>query len=172
MAGRLTFELFESTCPVTCENFKCLLTGEKGKSTISQIPLHYKGSKVHRVFSDYILQAGDFTRGDGRGGETISGVPLPDEDRITQVFTPTAGLLAMANIPEIPSSATSQFFITLTASALPHLDGKYTIFGHVKSGKELLTVISKYGDPLKGLVNADITISDCGISDKLVFIGR
>ncbi len=53
----------------------------------------------------------------------------------------------MANVPEIPGSATSQFFITLTAEALPHLDGKYSIFGQVKSGKELLAVISKYGDP-------------------------
>ncbi len=97
VAGRLTFELYEDLCPQTCENFKALCTGEKGLSAITGKPLHYKGSKIHKVFQDYILQAGDFTRGDGRGGETIFGASLIDEDLKTQhPWGP--GTLAMANV--------------------------------------------------------------------------
>lgn len=113
-AGRLTLDLFEDLCPLTCENFKQLCTGEKGVSKLSGKPLHYKGSKIHKVFSDYILQGGDFTRGDGRGGESIyPGGGLADEDLHT-LHKWGPGTLAMANISGVPDSSNSQFFITLS----------------------------------------------------------
>ncbi len=106
-AGRLTFDLFEDLCPLTCENFKYLCTGEKGVSKLSGKPLHYKGSKIHKVFSDYILQGGDFTRGDGRGGESIyPGGGLSDEDLHT-LHKWGPGTLAMANISGVPDSSNS-----------------------------------------------------------------
>ena len=120
IAGRLTFDLYEDLCPLTCENFKALCTGEKGISVISKKPLHYKGSKIHKVFTDYIIQAGDFTRGDGRGGETIFGAPLVDEDLKTQ-YPWGPGTLAMARVPGVPNSSTSQFFITLSQEPNTHL---------------------------------------------------
>lgn len=107
--GRLTFELFDDT-PVTSENFKCLCTGEKGTSSISGLPLHYKGSKIHKVYPNYIIQGGDFIRGDGRGGESIYGKNFADENYNHKHSGP--GLLAMANCGT-PDSSNSQFFISV-----------------------------------------------------------
>jgi cyclophilin family peptidyl-prolyl cis-trans isomerase len=171
VAGRLTFELYEDLVPQTCENFKALCTGEKGTSAISGKPLHYKGCKIHKVFTDYILQAGDFTRGDGRGGETIFGAPLIDEDLKTQhQWGP--GTLAMANVQGVPNSSTSQFFITLSQEPNTHLQGHYVVFGRVKSGLELLSEISVYGtssnlDGKDGTPTADLVITNCGLMDRI-----
>ncbi|KAG1053242.1 hypothetical protein G6F43_004672 [Rhizopus delemar] len=71
-SGRMTFKLFSDTVPKTAENFRALCTGEKGKG-ISGKPLHYKNSYFHRIIPGFMAQGGDFTMGDGRGGESIYG---------------------------------------------------------------------------------------------------
>lgn len=93
--GRLVFELFADIVPKTAENFRCLVTGEHGVSPASGRLLHYKGSRFHRLIAGFMAQGGDFTHGDGTGGESIFGPKFPDEN--FRVKHTTGGLLSMAN---------------------------------------------------------------------------
>ena len=65
-AGRIRLGLFGEVTPLTVANFVGLV---KGGSERNGRPLHYKGSRMHRIMPGFMLQGGDFTRGDGAGGD-------------------------------------------------------------------------------------------------------
>jgi len=134
-AGRVVFELFSDVCPKTCENFRCLCTGEKGKGKTTGKPLHYQGIIFHRVIEGFMLQSGDFSKGNGTGGESIYGGTFADECFDLKHDKPY--LLSMANRGENTNG--SQFFITTALT--PHLDGKHVVFGQVIDGEKVVRTI-------------------------------
>lgn len=154
-AGRVEMELFADTCPKTAENFRQLCVGTKNKEGKA---LHFKGSSFHRVIPNFMCQGGDFTRGDGTGGESIYGGRFDDETfqgKAGKHFGP--GTLSMANAGRNTNG--SQFF--LCTAATPWLDGKHVVFGQVTKGYDVVKAMEAVGSQ-SGRTSKMVTISDCG----------
>eukprot|EP00937_MAST-01D_sp_MAST-1D-sp2_P001836 g1836.t1 len=154
--GRITFELFADVVPKTAENFRALCTGEKGMGRMGK-PLHYKGCAFHRIITQFMCQGGDFTRGNGTGGESIFGEKFDDESFAGKAGRHTGfGCLSMANAG--PNTNGSQFFICLAET--DWLDGKHVVFGKLKEGANVLRAMEAVGTQ-GGSPTRTVVITSC-----------
>lgn len=117
--GELTLELWPEAAPRTVENFRQLV--QNG---------FYDGLTFHRIIPGFIIQGG-CPHGDGTGGPGYT-IAAEFNDRPHE-----KGTLSMARTADINSGG-SQFFICLDRANCEHLDGHYTVFGHVIEGEQTL----------------------------------
>jgi cyclophilin family peptidyl-prolyl cis-trans isomerase len=124
--GTIEFELAVLDAPQTSRNF--LELARKG---------YFNGLEIHRVVANFVVQDGD-PRGDGEGGP---GYTIRDELNERPYLRGTVGMAL-----EWRDTGGSQFFIT--HSPQPHLDARYTAFGHVVNGMDVVDRI-KAGDVIQ-----------------------
>ena len=114
--GTIELELAIGEAPLTVANFMAL--ARRG---------FFNGLLIHRVVADFVLQAGD-PRGDSEGGP---GYAIRDELNQRPYLRGTVGMAL-----DWQDTAGSQFFIA--HSPLPQLDGRYTAFGQVVNGMDVV----------------------------------
>lgn len=159
--GTFEIELFPKLSPMTVTNFY----------NLSQIG-YYNDVIFHRISKNFVIQTGDPT-GTGEGGKSIYGDNFPDEiDTLNQIYKDgyKRGIVAMANAG--PNTNSSQFFIMLTDR--PNMPRKYTIFGKVIKGMDVVDKIAAVdidqnklffnrptdGKPIKDIKILSITFKD------------
>lgn len=147
-------ELFADKVPKTAENFRQYCTGEYRKHTV---PQGFKNTNFHRVIKDFMIQGGDFLKGDGTGTTSIYGDKAFEDENFDEKHD-TPGLLSMANSG--PNTNGSQFFIT--CNKCDWLDGKNVVFGRVLDGMLTVRKVENVSTGVNSKPKLPVMITECG----------
>mmetsp|Transcript_3027 Transcript_3027/g.4425 ORF Transcript_3027/g.4425 Transcript_3027/m.4425 type:complete len:244 (-) Transcript_3027:871-1602(-) len=158
-AGRIVLGLFGNVAPKAVENFRSLCACDKGNAPQTGKPLCYKGSTFHRVIPNFMIQGGDFTHGDGTGGETIYDQGKRFQDESFEVVPNHLYLLSNANSGK-PHTNGSQFFINTVKTMWLHK--KAQVFGMVLEGSSVVKAVEQQGTN-GGKPKHKIVITDSGV---------
>ena len=136
--GKVVIELFTDVCPIACENFQKLCTGEAGVSE-NGTQLNFIGSPIHRIVQGGWIQGGDIV--DGTGSNSLAAIgtnnKVRDESFSVDFGCPSGGIVGMST--SSPHSNGSQFFITLGPA--DWMNGKFVGVGRVIQGFDVLKKI-------------------------------
>lgn len=146
--GDISIKLYEKDCPITTKNFKELCCSYNPA-------FGYKNSIIHRNIHNFMVQGGDFTHGNGTGGESIYHKKFKDENF---KYRNKKGTISMANVG--PNTNGSQFFLNVVDNE--GLDGKHVVFGKIIDGMELVEYINSRPVDNNDRPLHDIVISACG----------
>ena len=153
---KIIFELFCDEAPYTTMNFFELCKGTNEEK------LTYKGSKIHKIIKNFLIQGGDFEKGNGEGGRSVfKDRKKRDLRYIYGHFR--EGLLSWVN-NDVDKDIGSQFYITLRDTNI--LDGTHIVFGRVIEGMNVIKNIENVEVDEKDNPKIPVVIFDCGeVSD-------
>ena len=143
--GKIVIKLHSNIVPKTCLNFRTLCEKKS-----------YRKAPFHRIIKDFMIQGGDITQGNGRGGISIWGDKFDDENF---KLKNEPYMVSMANSG--PNTNGSQFFIITTPQ--PHLDGKHVVFGEVVDGFDIVDHLNEVNPEGQETPRDHIFITDCGL---------
>lgn len=146
--GDILIDLLPDAAPANAKN-------------IYDLAAHGKYDEVifHRVIAGFMIQGGDYENGNGTGGDSFVGGNLDDE--ISDKHSHVRGIVSMANSG--PNTNGSQFFIVHQDATF--LDGKYTIFGQVQSGMDVVDEIAELSTDFNDRPRGDVIIKKISVGE-------
>ena len=151
--GDMQVRLFKNEAPETVKNFIELTN--QGK---------YQNVAIHRIVPDFVIQGGDFEKGNGTGGYSYKGIGTKIDNEINPHLSHIRGALSMANAG--PNTNGSQFFIVIPETNAVFLDGDYSIFGQVYQGIEVVDSIAKIETDVNDAPLQSVLIEKIEINNK------